>query len=119
MARLNQVFLNLLVNAGQAINGRGEITITTFHRYGKVFVQIADTGAGIREDDLDKIFEPGFTTKGVGIGTGLGLSISYRIVREHHGAIEVESAVGKGTTFTVVLPTNLEAILGARSEAAV
>jgi signal transduction histidine kinase len=114
MARLNQVFLNLLVNAKQAIRGRGDITISTYHRDSKVFIQIADTGVGIIDGDLDKIFEPGFTTKGVGVGTGLGLSISYRIAKEHQGEITVQSEVGKGSTFTVALPTNLKEILSAR-----
>jgi signal transduction histidine kinase len=84
--------------------------ITTYTLDRKVFIELADSGVGIPSEDLHKIFEPGFTTKGVGVGTGLGLSISYRIVREHHGEITVESQVGKGTTFTVTLPTGLREI---------
>jgi signal transduction histidine kinase len=113
MARLNQVFLNLLINAKQAIRGRGVITVGTCRRGEKVFIKITDDGVGIPAEDLNKIFEPGFTTKGVGVGTGLGLSLSYRIIRDHHGEIYVESDVGKGTTVTVELPTNLREILSA------
>jgi len=110
--RLNQVFLNLFMNAGQAIEEKGTITITTFQRDNRVHIQITDTGAGISEELLGKIFDPGVTTKGVGVGTGLGLSICYQIVREdHHGEILVESEVGKGTTFTVVLPMDLDEML--------
>jgi signal transduction histidine kinase len=103
-SQLNQVFMNLLVNACQAIEGKGQIRIRTYFDDGKIYVKISDTGKGIPEKDLNKIFDPGFTTKGVGVGTGLGLSISYRIVEDHHGTMEVESKVGKGTTFTVQLP---------------
>jgi signal transduction histidine kinase len=109
--QLNQVFLNLLVNAAQAIEGRGEITIRTRHEpavapgaAATVTIEIADTGRGIAPEHLARIFDPGFTTKGVGVGTGLGLAISYRIVEQHHGRIEVESAPGPGTTFRIVLP---------------
>jgi PAS domain S-box-containing protein len=112
MARLNQVFLNLLINAKQAISGKGEITITTFHRESHVYIQFTDTGAGIPQENLSQIFDPGFTTKGVGVGTGLGLSICYGIIEDHRGKITVESEVGKGTTFTISIPTNLEEILG-------
>lgn len=106
--RLNQVFLNLLINARQAIQGKGEITISTYAKNNKVYVEIKDTGKGIAREHLAKIFDPGFTTKGVGVGTGLGLSICYQIIEDHHGDILVESEVGKGTTFTVILPTDLE-----------
>ena len=110
--RLNQVFLNLLMNAGQAIEEEGTITITTFQRDNQVHIGITDTGVGISEDLRGRIFDPGVTTKGVGVGTGLGLSICYQIVREdHHGEILVESKVGKGTTFTVVLPMDLDETL--------
>jgi PAS domain S-box-containing protein len=105
--QLNQVFMNLLINAKQAIENKGEITITTFERRKKVYVEISDTGTGIPKENLDKIFDPGFTTKGVGVGTGLGLSICYQIIQDHHGKIQVKSEVGKGTTFTIILPTNL------------
>ncbi len=107
--KLNQVLLNLLINAKQAIQGEGTITIKTWHERGKVYIRVSDTGVGIPEKNLPKIFDPGFTTKGVGVGTGLGLSIVYRIIREdHQGDIRVESTVGKGTTFTIILPDDLD-----------
>ena len=109
--QLNQVFLNLIVNARQAMPGGGEITITTSSDGDRVRVSIADTGEGIPAQKLAKIFDPGFTTKGVGVGTGLGLSICYQIVEAHHGTIEVTSDLGTGSTFTVILPTNLDQIL--------
>ena len=106
-SRLNQVFLNLLVNASHAIEGNGEIRIRTFLQDDRVRVSIQDSGVGIPQENLDKVFDPGFTTKGVGVGTGLGLSICYQIVQDHRGKIQVKSEVGKGTTFTVILPTDL------------
>ena len=106
-SRLNQVFLNLLVNASHAIEGEGEIRIRTFLQDDRVRVSIQDSGVGIPQENLDKVFDPGFTTKGVGVGTGLGLSICYQIVQDHRGKIQVKSEVGKGTTFTVILPTDL------------
>lgn len=108
--QINQVFLNLLVNAAQAIEGEGEIAIRTRTLAASgtipesVVVEISDTGCGIRSQDLAKIFNPGFTTKGVGVGTGLGLSICYRIIESHRGRIQVESVVGQGTTFRVRVP---------------
>ncbi len=105
-AQLNQVFLNLLTNANEAIEGDGEITVSTFVRGGNVCITIKDSGKGIPEQNLKRIFDPGFTTKGVGVGTGLGLAICYRIIQDHKGEIEVESTVGKGTSFTVVLPAS-------------
>ena len=102
--KLNQVFMNLLVNAAQAIEKQGEITIKTRLENGRIRIWISDTGCGIAQENLQKIFEPFFTTKEVGKGTGLGLSLAYGIIKEHHGRIEVESEVGKGTTFTVWLP---------------
>lgn len=102
--QLQQVFMNLLLNAAHAIEKMGEIGIRTWYRDGSIFVQIADTGRGIPEDQLGRIFEPFFTTKIVGEGTGLGLSITYDIVKKHNGDISVTSDVGKGTTFTVRLP---------------
>ncbi|OGG44902.1 MAG: hypothetical protein A3F84_11260 [Candidatus Handelsmanbacteria bacterium RIFCSPLOWO2_12_FULL_64_10] len=111
-SRLNQVFLNLLVNAKQAIKDTGEITITTLQKDDRVHISFRDTGAGIPEENLKKIFDPGFTTKGVGVGTGLGLSICYRIVQDHRGEIQVESQAGKGSTFTVILPLNLDETAG-------
>ena len=109
--RLNQVFLNLLINAKQAIEGKGEITITTYHRDNKGYIEFKDSGKGIAKEHLQRIFDPGFTTKGVGVGTGLGLSIVYQIMRDHRGEIKVESEPGKGATFTVILPMNLDKIL--------
>ncbi len=106
-SRLNQVFLNLLVNASHAIEGKGEIGIRTVLQDERVRVSIQDSGVGIPQENLDKVFDPGFTTKGVGVGTGLGLSICYQIVQDHLGEIQVESEVGEGTTFTVILPTDL------------
>lgn len=103
-SQLNQVFLNLLVNAGQAIVEHGEITIRTDRDGDNVWVEVADTGSGIPRENLNRIFEPFFTTKPVGKGTGLGLSLSYGIVVKHHGRIEVKSEVGKGSTFRIVLP---------------
>ncbi len=103
-SQLNQVFLNLLVNAAHAIDGRGTISIRTRAVGEWVQVEIADTGCGIPEQNLKRIFDPFFTTKPVGRGTGLGLSLSYGIVGKHHGRIEVESTPGKGTAFMVCLP---------------
>lgn len=106
---LNQVFMNLLVNAAHAIPDRGEITVRTYQENGKICVQICDTGEGIPEENLPKLFEPFFTTKASGKGTGLGLSIAYSIVAEkHHGSIVAESEVGKGSTFTITLPIEQE-----------
>ena len=109
--RLNQVFLNILVNAKHAIADKGIVEIATFVKKGRIYITIKDNGKGIAPEHLGRIFDPGFTTKGVGVGTGLGLSICYQIMQEHRGAIEVESTVGKGTTFTVWFPVNLEEIL--------
>jgi PAS domain S-box-containing protein len=102
--QVNQVFMNLLVNAGHAIEGKGDIFIRTWSAGDRVAVEMRDTGKGIPAEHLARIFDPGFTTKGVGVGTGLGLSIVHGIVDEHHGSIEVESASGQGTTFRVWLP---------------
>ncbi|HSX62018.1 MAG TPA: ATP-binding protein [Tahibacter sp.] len=102
--QLNQVFLNLLVNAAQAIEDQGEIRIRTEADDNEVRVIISDSGKGISEAHLHRIFEPFFTTKPVGKGTGLGLSVSYGIIQKHGGNIEVFSEVGKGTTFVVHLP---------------
>ena len=101
--RLNQVFMNLLINAAQAIPDRGTITIKTFKKADAVNIVISDTGVGIPPENLSRIFDPGFTTKGVGVGTGLGLSICYKIIEQHQGKIEVESTE-KGTTFMITLP---------------
>jgi signal transduction histidine kinase len=112
-SQLNQVFLNLINNAAQAIeSGHGEISLTT-RREGAdhVAVEIADNGKGIPPEIMPKIFDPFFTTKPVGKGTGLGLSISYKIVEQHGGKIHVDSTVGKGTRFTIVLPLQPPATL--------
>ncbi|MGB9712459.1 MAG: ATP-binding protein [Dissulfurimicrobium hydrothermale] len=117
--QLNQVFMNILVNAAQAIKGKGEITVTTRAvdkpRRG-VEVEIKDTGEGIPEDVMPRIFDPFFTTKSVGKGTGLGLHVSYKIVKRHKGEIRVESTPGKGSIFTVFLPILNEDELGDAEE---
>ena len=102
--QLNQVFMNMLVNASHAITGKGTITIRTWRDDNWVKIQIADSGSGIKPEDLARIFDTGFTTKQAGVGTGLGLAICQKIVQEHKGEIEVESELGRGTTFTIRLP---------------
>ncbi len=102
--QLNQVFMNILVNAAQAIEGPGEIRIRTWRDLETIRISISDSGRGIPADLAAKIFDSGFTTKKVGEGTGLGLSISTRIVHAHGGRIELESRAGRGSTFTIVLP---------------
>lgn len=103
-SQINQVFLNLLTNAAQAIEHHGSITITTWSEAGYVHACVADNGKGIAAADLPKIFDPFFTTKPIGQGTGLGLSIVYNIVEQHRGYIKVESELGQGARFTVSLP---------------
>lgn len=104
-SQINQVFLNIVTNAAQAIETQGEIVITTkLHGSNHVAVRISDTGCGIPEENLNKIRDPFFTTKEVGTGTGLGLSIVDEIIRSHFGELQVESVVGKGSAFTVILP---------------
>jgi signal transduction histidine kinase len=103
------VFLNILVNAVQAMGERGVITIRTAVRDAEVEVAIADTGCGIPGDVIDRIFDPFFTTREGGRGTGLGLAIAYGIVTRHRGHIHVQSAVGRGTTFTIRLPAAVPA----------
>ncbi len=102
--RLGQVFINLLVNAAQSMEVRGKIIIKTYRRDNNLWIDVTDTGKGIDPEDMKKIFDPFFTTKPVGQGTGLGLSVSYEIVKKHGGDIQVESKVGEGTTFKVMLP---------------
>ncbi len=102
--QMNQVFMNLLVNAAHAIEHQGIITVRSWEEDGYVCVSVADTGQGIPEPNLNRIFEPFFTTKEVGKGTGLGLSITYDIVKKHNGEITVRSEPGKGTVFTVRIP---------------
>ena len=102
--QLNQVFMNLLINASHAIEGRGTIAIRTGHDDACVWVEVQDSGRGIKPEHLSRIFEPFFTTKPVGQGTGLGLSRAYGIVKKHDGRIEVKSELGQGTVFRVILP---------------
>jgi signal transduction histidine kinase len=103
-SQIDQVFLNLLANAGQAIAGAGRITIETRAEDGMAVISIADTGPGIPADIMSKVFDPFFTTKPVGEGTGLGLSISYEIVKKHAGTLRAESPVGGGAVLTLHLP---------------
>ena len=106
-SELNQVVMNLLVNAAHAITAeRGQITIRTGcdDTKTRAWFEVADNGSGITKDNLSKIFDPFFTTKPVGKGTGLGLSLSYGIVKKHHGQLDVSSEVGQGTTFRVTVP---------------
>ncbi len=103
-SQINQVFMNLLVNAAYAIEERGTITLRTGCDTSEVWVEVEDTGAGIRPEHLARIFEPFFTTKPIGKGTGLGLSLAYGIVQRHHGRLDVRSKVGRGTTFRMSLP---------------
>ncbi len=102
--QLNQVFVNILVNAAQAMVDKGEIRIRTRAADGSIFVAISDTGPGIPESIRHRLFEPFFTTKEVGKGTGLGLSISYDIIKKHGGEITIDSEEGRGTTFTFQIP---------------
>jgi signal transduction histidine kinase len=102
--QMNQVYMNLIANASQAIEGRGNIWISTSEKRGRIRVSVRDDGRGMTAGVREKIFEPFFTTKEVGKGVGLGLSIAYSVVKKHGGDIEVRSEPGKGSTFTVVLP---------------
>ncbi|MFA5363330.1 MAG: ATP-binding protein [Candidatus Omnitrophota bacterium] len=103
--QLSQVFLNLLINAGQAIQDKGVISLVTFEDKKNVFIKISDTGSGIPDDVRPRIFDPFFSTKK---STGLGLSVSYNIIKKHGGDISVESKPGVGTAFTVSLPKKQE-----------
>jgi signal transduction histidine kinase len=103
-AQINQVFMNLLVNAAHAIHEQGVVTVRTGCAGDEVWVEIADNGEGIAPENLSHIFDPFFTTRAVGKGSGLGLSISYGIIEKHHGRIEVESELGRGTRFRIGLP---------------
>lgn len=104
LSQLNQVFLNLLVNAAHAIKDQGVVTIRSGVQDDEVWIEVSDTGCGIPPPHLHRIFEPFFTTKPMGEGTGLGLSVSYSIIKKHHGRIEVQSQLGAGTTFRLWLP---------------
>ena len=104
--QLNQVFMHLIQNAADAIEGKGEVWIKTWMEEDSVKFSVRDNGKGIPRNVLSKIFDPFFTTKPVGSGTGLGLTVSHQIIDRHGGKIEVESEVGKGTEFVVTLPVN-------------
>ena len=104
-AQLSQVFLNILINASQAIAEKGTITLSSYEDEKNVYIKIADTGCGITAENLLKIFDPFFSTKK---GPGLGLSVSYNIIKQHGGDIKAESAPGKETTFTITLPKDKE-----------
>jgi signal transduction histidine kinase len=110
--QLNQVFLNLLVNAAQAIEEKGDIYLSVSADDTEIRLAFRDTGCGIAPENLKRLFEPFFTTKPVGSGTGLGLSLSWSIVQKHQGRIEVSSTPGVGTTFTVILPFKAPADIG-------
>jgi signal transduction histidine kinase len=104
-SQINQVILNLVVNAAHAIqSGRGKITIRTGSDSECVWIEVIDSGSGIAKENMTRIFDPFFTTKPVGQGTGLGLSLSYGIIQKHRGEIQVDSSVGEGSTFKVILP---------------
>jgi len=113
-SQINQVFLNLITNAAQAIDGDGTLTIDSRADANNVEISFSDTGCGIPDDVLPKIFDPFFTTKPVGEGTGLGLSIVHKIVKSHGGSIKVRTTPKKGTTFTVILP-----VIGQTASAAI
>jgi signal transduction histidine kinase len=115
--QLNQVFINILVNAAHAIEKMGEIRIMTKAVDGYVQIHISDTGCGISEENLTRIFDPFFTTKGVGKGTGLGMNIAYNIIQKHKGDIQVKSRVGEGTTFILSLPVEGPAGNGPKNDA--
>ena len=104
LGQLNQVFMNLLVNAVQSIKERGDIFVKTAGDKGIIHITIADTGCGIKPENLNHIFEPFYTTKEIGKGTGLGLSIAYDIIKKHNGNITATSEEGKGTSFTISIP---------------
>ncbi len=102
--KLNQVFMNLLINAGQSITGKGDIYVRTFVDEGNIVIEIEDTGSGIDSAYIGQIFTPFYTSKPIGQGTGLGLSISHQIIEQHNGKITVKSEVGKGSCFSVYIP---------------
>lgn len=101
---LSQAFMNIIINAVQAIEKRGEIKIETCSKNENILIEISDTGFGIPEENIPKLFDPFFTTKEVGKGTGLGLNITYNIIKQHHGEIGVKSKVGQGTMFRILIP---------------
>jgi len=109
-AQLQQVFMNIILNAAEAMDGKGVLTLSTSLDGDRTHIEVkfSDTGHGIKEEDKGRLFEPFFTTKEVGKGTGLGLAISYSIVQKHNGTIQVESEVGKGSSFVVIIPVTRE-----------
>jgi two-component system NtrC family sensor kinase len=109
-SQIQQVFINMLINAAESIEGQGELVLRVSKIRDGSFVQVefTDTGSGIPEENIEKLFDPFFTTKEAGHGTGLGLAISYGIIEQHKGSIEVESQMGVGTTFRVNLPLQKE-----------
>ena len=113
--KLQQVFLNLLLNARDAMPKGGWLSVTTRVEGDRVIAEVADTGSGIPSEQIARIYDPFFTTKTIGRGTGLGLSITYGIVREHDGTILCDSAVGQGTRFTMALPQAPAAARSARA----
>jgi len=111
LGQLNQVFANLLINASQAIDNEAVIEISSKLVGNNIVIRIADTGQGIKPENIQHLFEPFFTTKPVGQGTGLGLYVSYEIIQQHKGTIDVASQIGQGTTFTITLPVTAEKAL--------
>jgi|SRR5690606_1880905 len=106
ISQINQVVMNLLVNAAHAIEEFGKITVRTKLNHDQVIIEVEDTGQGISQEHLNRIFEPFFTTKPIGKGTGLGLSLSFNIIEKHNGRIEARSTPGQGTCFRITLPVN-------------
>ena len=104
ISQINQVVMNLLVNAAHAIDDFGKISIRTRQEADLVVIEVEDTGSGISRENINRIFEPFYTTKPIGKGTGLGLSLSFNIIEKHSGQIDVESTPGKGTWFRITLP---------------
>jgi signal transduction histidine kinase len=109
-SQIERVFMNMLINAAEAMDGYGRLTLATGTDpiEDTIEIVISDTGHGIAEEDLRRVFDPFYTTKEVGHGTGLGLAISYGITKEHSGTISVETEIGEGTTFTITLPVTVE-----------
>ncbi len=108
--QMSQVFVNMLVNAAQAMPAQGQVKVVTRSEDAEVVVEVRDTGTGMPADVVKHLFEPFFTTKPVGEGTGLGLAVAHGLVLSHGGRIEVQSAVGEGTCFTVRLPKRRRAV---------
>jgi two-component system NtrC family sensor kinase len=109
-SQINQVFMNLLLNAAHAIPQHGTITLRSGCAGEHVWISVSDTGAGIAANHLSKVFDPFFTTKAIGKGTGLGLSVTYSIMDKHHGRIDVSSQPGQGACFTISLPVTQQPV---------